>query len=118
MVSVWPVSLPQKPLLSGLRRQPTSNVVHTSFEMGPPNARLRCTAAVEELDAPYKMDAVQLVTFQTYFKTTLAYGALPFVLPDPDSEGTLSVMFREGVYGRDELVDGIYRIMLPLLILP
>jgi hypothetical protein len=65
-------------------------------EVGPPKARRRSTAKGWVTDMTYRMTNTQLVTFLTFYETTLEDGSLPFTQLHPRTLVNYSWMFNPG----------------------
>ncbi len=90
----WPASLPQSAFLK-VAEVRQSAVIRTAMDSGPAKLRRRFTAAVRNLDVAMFLDGTQKATFDTFFNTTLAEGALSFDWTDPVTDSTISMRFRE-----------------------
>lgn len=118
-VPVWPASLPKAPLLQGFSRVPADNVVRTDNETGPPDSRPRSTASVEVVTATYRMTAAQFETFKTFWRSSLAQGALAFDLPDPEDEAlTVRALFTEPYKPQRRRNPGLRWVACKFLFLP
>jgi len=82
-VPVWPATLPQCPLLNGWDETPQPSVTSFIPEVGPPKARRRSTAKVWISSVTYRMSNAQILTFLTFYETTLEDGSLPFSWDHP-----------------------------------
>ncbi len=83
---VWPVTLPQKPVVGGWSRTPQDNRVVFQPDVGPPIVRRRATVRAHNYEATFPVitDA-QLVIFDAFFETDLADGSLHYLWFDPVS---------------------------------
>ena len=79
----WPATLPQCPILHGFAETPQSNVGSFDPPVGAPRRVRRSTAKSWLNDLTYRMTNAELVTFKTFFETTLADGSLPFLWTHP-----------------------------------
>lgn len=92
----WPATLPQCPILNAFSETPQPNVVSFKPEVGPPKQRRRSTAKAWITNVSYRMTNAQLLTFKTFFETTLEDGALPFNWAHPVTKVSYDWMFTEG----------------------
>lgn len=92
----WPGSLPQYAYLPVTETRQKA-MIRSSMETGPPKVRARFTSAVRHLDFDMILDGAQKATFDTFFNTTISEGATVFDFPDPVSDNTIEVRFREPV---------------------
>ena len=88
-MSSWPASLPQVPLLRGFAESQDSAVVRTETEGGPAKTRRRFTATVKRHSVPLVMSRTQKNTLQTFFDSTLGFGAEAFDWVDFDDLTTV-----------------------------
>lgn len=92
-MATWPASLPQKQFL-GLTERDQDAVLRTAMDAGPPTRRNRFTSITREVNVPIVVTGTQKQTFDTFFRTTLANGALEFDWEDPVTDATVSFAFR------------------------
>lgn len=76
--AVWPGSLPTAPLLRGLSERPPDLTVRSKMDVGPDKVRARATVGVRVFPCELLLTAAQVATFDAFFYTTLAGGALEF----------------------------------------
>jgi hypothetical protein len=63
------------------------------MDVGPPKARSRVTKAVSKFQVEIVMTAAQVVTFETFYKTTLSNGALSFTWVHPRTQEAMTTLF-------------------------
>jgi len=82
-VAMWPSGVPFF-VVEAEQTGPTNNVIRTTVDVGPAQRRRRSTAAVRRVTArtPFLTKA-QSTTFETFFRDTIADGALSFTATDP-----------------------------------
>jgi len=73
----WPSSLPQ-PTLSSFQEQLADNLVQTSFDSGPSEARVRGTAPTSTFSFIITLTEQQADTLRSFFSQTVRFGSLPF----------------------------------------
>ena len=89
-MAVWPVTLPQKFLQDGYTDTEPNVFVKTEMDAGPPKLRRRFTAAHRPISGVMVMTTTQKGYLRTFYQT---YGGSAFTFPDPDSSGTVEVIF-------------------------
>lgn len=82
-MDVWPVSLQQKMDVAGFQKRIGRTRVATEMDVGPAKVRSRFTDAVDVYDLQHTLDFNDIATFETFYKTTLGNGTLPFLFDDP-----------------------------------
>lgn len=82
-MDVWPVSLQQKLDVSGFQRKTGRTRVATEMDIGPAKVRARYTDGVDIYECQHTLDFADIATFDTFYKTTLSNGTLPFLFDDP-----------------------------------
>lgn len=93
-MATWPVTLPTKPLLSGNARTLPNVVIRTPNATGPVKVRRRTTAGEMPETYQYLLDsAAKRETFETFFNSTLAGGALTWTMTHPDLGTTRTFRF-------------------------
>jgi len=113
----WPASLPQSPLFGGYRRQEPDLLIRSQVDAGTPKVRKRFTAAAAPAAFPIIVTDAQKATFETFFKDTIASGALSFDLELPDISGLSTVRLTDPpTYV--PIGPNSWRIDLEILILP
>lgn len=88
----WPGTLPQNQF-RGLSDEREVAVVRSNMDAGPAKQRRRFSAAVRTLTVPIILNGAQKQTFDTFFITTLAEGALSFAWTDPVTDSALNLRF-------------------------
>lgn len=78
---VWPLSLPQQPLLSGYGESRGLQIQSTPMERGPAKRRVRGLRP-DVLALSYVLSEADLATFETFVMTTLR-GVYRFGFPHP-----------------------------------
>lgn len=91
--AAWPAGLPQCPILNGFKEQPQPSTTAFKPEIGPPKIRRRTTAKSWMTDMVYRMTNAQLLTFKTFYETTLEDGSLPFTQNHPVTKVNHNWMF-------------------------
>lgn len=97
-MSVWPPSLPQAPLIAGHSEQPQDQTISTSMDKGPEKTRRRITAGYTSMPVQFVLTAAQVTTFESFWDSTIAAGALPFDFTHPRTGATVSVKASPAVY--------------------
>jgi len=94
--AAWPAGLPQCPILNGWSETPQPNIGAFAPEVGPPKMKRRSTAKTWLSTLTYRMTSAQVVTFKTFYETTLEDGSLPFTWPHPVTKTSYSWNFNPG----------------------
>jgi hypothetical protein len=82
-MATWPVSLPSYFMQGGYSEMLPKNIIKTKMEIGPPKMRRRSTTGPRPISGQLHMDAAQVVTFETFFESTLLSGSLRFDWVNP-----------------------------------
>lgn len=118
MVDAWPAGLPQC-LVVGYSDGEGDGLVEYSPDMGPPISRQRSTAVTRPLSGSMRMTRAQIAILNTFVKTTLLGGSLPFNFTDPTFGGTILVKFPKGsLPSWQQTGPGKYRVNISLSVLP
>jgi hypothetical protein len=118
-MAVWPLTLPQYPLLDGFSYQPPNLLVASESDTGPPMVRRRTTAGHAKVQCAWLLTGTQFATFRAFYETELAGGAVPFTMPHPLDETTCNAMFDPAsVPTYNALKVDVWRVDAALLILP
>ncbi len=81
----WPTSLPQKPLVDGYSRDVPNNLIRSSMDTGSDKVRKRGAGKPQVIKATYAMTAAQRNTLEDFICKSIAYGAICFNLPHPET---------------------------------
>ena len=92
--AAWPTSL-GCPILN-FTEKPQPNVTAFTPEVGPPKQRRRSTAKGWLTSITFRMTRAQVVTFLTFYETTLEDGSLPFTMNHPRTTTNYSWAFTPG----------------------
>jgi hypothetical protein len=77
-MATWPPSLPQYVLVEGYSESPPENTIRSANDVGPPKARQRSTTAPRPFTLKQFLTKTQVATLDTFYVTTLGYGASIF----------------------------------------
>lgn len=80
---VWPVDLPNAPLVSSLVAQYESLAIRTRMDQGPAKVRRRFTRNVRPFRVEFIMTDTQLAIFDVFFHATIKGGAERYSWTDP-----------------------------------
>lgn len=113
----WPVSLPQRFDAGSWEEEEPDVLLETPMDAGPPKVRRRFTAAPTPLTGSMTVDVTQLGTFQTFIRTTLLGGAVPFDWVRPSTGAACVMQFKKkGVqYSHVEADNALIRMQLHIL---
>jgi hypothetical protein len=119
MASAWPSTLPQSLLLNGASKGVGDGLIEYQPDTGPSTTRRRSSAVMRPLSGAMILTDSQIATFETFFYTTILFGALPFTFPDPISGAPLLVKFTKAALpSYVPLGANNYQLSLSLLVLP
>ena len=119
MTDVWPVSLPQKVLVSGYGEGVGDGLLEYQPDTGPPITRARSSASPRPLSMQFELTRAQLATLRTFFDTTLIRGALPFLFPAVIEGGSYLVKFqKQGIPKWVSLGGDYFSVSMTLWVLP
>lgn len=79
----WPSQLQQKLEEAGFEKRFGSTVVASEMDVGPAKVRQRYTRSVDPYTCQITLDMDEVEIFETFYKTTLGGGTLPFLFDDP-----------------------------------
>lgn len=105
--SIWPFTLPQKPLISGYSEVMPSNLLRSETETGPAKVRRRGGAKPVVAQASYIMSTEQIQLLDKFVYETIDGGAVCFDWPRPKFKSS------QGGYVRARLLpssDGLFTI--------
>lgn len=91
-MDTWPVGLQQKLETAGFQKTMGNTRIASDNDVGPRKVRSRFTDAVDNYTCQITLDFDDVATFETFYKTTLGNGSLPFLFTD--SFTGLSTTFR------------------------
>ena len=77
-MATWPGTLPQTFITDPYQETWADNLIRQPMDVGPPKVRRRQTAAVTPIQASHTMTTTQLGYLETFFKTTVSWGADAF----------------------------------------
>lgn len=92
-MAVWPVGLPQIPLVEGYGEQSPDNVIESPMDIGE-KRRLRFTKANKPHTCAFEFDAAQLAIFKAFYYDTLLWGSMPFEFTQPTEGVTATFRFK------------------------
>jgi len=119
MASAWPATLPQCPILNAFSEQRQRNVASFKPDVGPPKMRRRSTAVGVPTSVAFRMTNAQVLTFNTFYETTLFDGTLPFDWPHPITKVAYTWMFSpDEAPKRDRMTSNTSRITFDLIRMP
>ncbi|MET1410699.1 hypothetical protein ABVF61_00425 [Roseibium sp. HPY-6] len=86
MIPVWPAELP-KPQRSSFQKQLQDPRIKKRAETGPPGYKRRFSSVSTLVSLSIKINREQLAVFETFHEVDTQMGALPFLMPDPITDG-------------------------------
>ena len=81
--AIWPLTLPQMPLISGYSESMPSNLIRSETDTGPAKVRRRGNAKPVTVQASYIMNTEQMELLDTFMYETIGGGAVCFDWPRP-----------------------------------
>jgi hypothetical protein len=94
MAAAWPVAnLPDYLLEDAASGSFGDNRLRSKMDVGPAKMRRRSTAAPDTFTGSQKLTSAQLGYLETFYKTTLTDGSLPFTWKHPRTRSTVDMRF-------------------------
>lgn len=120
MAAAWPSTLPPALLIKGYQRDGSGNTVWTETLSGRVNAQVVSTKTHRKVTGEMVMTTAQIATFETFYRTTLVQGSLPFQNINDPLTGANTVWrfvgeYTQSVYGQAR---GKWLVSMMLLSLP
>lgn len=91
--AAWPAGLPTVPERSGYARRPKPSVIAFGTEVGPGKRRRRSSVRETLVECVLSLTLAQRATFETFFRDTIADGALPFTMADAVDGASVKWLF-------------------------
>ena len=79
----WDSTLPQLFEQQGYNEGDIQNLITTTMNGGPAKSRPKSTEAYQTIKGTMLLSHAQKATFESFYKDTLAWGALSFKFPEP-----------------------------------
>ena len=115
----WPGGLPTKPLVDGYEEAAPQDHYRSSIDGLPMVQRQKTRATVRPLNISMDMTNAQVNTFQSFFRTDLGYGAIPFDFTHPRTGATVSLRCVGGQPPRLSAIGyDLYRYIVTAEVLP
>lgn len=93
-MATWPLTLPQYMMLDGFSYTAPRTTLGSANDTGPPSTRRRSTVGYGVMSGSWAMlNVVQRDTFMVFHEVEVAGGAIPFTLPHPFLNKTISALF-------------------------
>jgi hypothetical protein len=96
----------------GFQSQYQDPIIRTKMDAGPVKQRLRYTAVPKQFTCTVVVDETERGIFEDWFTETLGFGALRFVMENPQTLAPEEFRFT-GVYSESG-ADGLFELSLPL----
>ena len=113
-MATWPGTLPQSFVVDGYTEGLPENRIETKVEYGPKKSRQRGTAATAPLGGKMHMTEAQLDIFKAFVKDDIAGGSLPFDMPHPRTQVTITVSFEGNPLPAARAIDKGLRYEIPM----
>ena len=117
MIPAWHAGLPQALFVAGYSQSPPDIALKSPMDAGPPKVRRRFTAGIAPVAGTMIMTAAQLITFQTFYNTTLLGGSLRFSWTTPPAHSVACEMRFTAVPTWTK-IESEYEVNLSLEVLP
>lgn len=116
-MAAWPTSLPQIAIGDEFEESAPSILLRTEMDAGPPKVRPKYTAEIKHFRVSLILTTAQVATLETFFTSTIAYGADAFdwIHQRTKSSVSLRLMNRPAFRERGR---GLWRTELQLELLP
>lgn len=85
-LSTWPAALP-RPTRSGYQARSDDPRQRKAAEIGPPGYRRRYSSVARQVSLAMECNRAQKAVFDLFYEDTTSFGALPFTMPDPTTDG-------------------------------
>lgn len=117
--ATWPASLPQELNIDSVEGELPTGAVRADTDSGPAFQRQRFTAAPEPFTGVIWIDGTQYATLLSFWRDTLAHGALAFDWKHPITEASAELQFQVGSPPRIRAKSGtLFEVDMTLEILP
>jgi len=95
-MAVWPTAggFPQTVAYRDFQEQTPAATIRTQMEAGPDKIRRRFTAAPRPFKVTVPLTTAQVATLDSFYVTTLSYGALPFDWVHPRTSSSAAFRFK------------------------
>jgi hypothetical protein len=117
MTAAWPVGVPHRPKANSYSETPEDNLARFQPEAGPAITRRRSTIATAAITYDLVMDYLDYQIFETWWRETIAEGALEFTLAHPrgGGDGTFVMTAPPTLveFGRDTLLVSVALRLVP-----
>lgn len=115
--AAWPVSVTQNCVRGSYREAPDENVARFQPEVGPSKMRRRMSISSKQIQFESVLSLAECATLDTFWRTTLKDGTLPFTRKNPRNGATETYIFA-GPYQRIDLAGGYDRVAFSLHQIP
>ena len=113
MSSVWPIELPQSPLIRGYNKTKLDSRLTTNVDAGPPKVRNRFTAVPANIRLNLVIDKEQMQVLENFYYTTLNNGVRLFEWVDPRTNQIKTYRFLSP-YTENPISGDLYDVVLEL----
>jgi hypothetical protein len=115
---IWPVDLPQVPLIDGHQETRTRNTLRSPVDQGRPKSRRRYTGKIQAFQVAIIVTAAQSQIFWDFYDDTSAEGSLAFDWAHPRTQIAAECQFAGDDAPVQTPTEGLYRIAFQMIILP
>lgn len=112
---LWPVTLPQSPLIASLSMQDQDARLIFKPDVGPPIRRARYTATSRVIGFQMILTQRQLAILDTFYNTTLGRGVLDFDWIDPSTGKVSTFSFNAPYQIANLMAFDVYSVAISLV---
>ena len=113
MSSIWPIQLPQSPLIRGYNKTKLDSRLITNVDAGPPKVRNRFTAVPANIRLNLVIDKEQMQVLENFYYDTLENGTELFDWVDPRTLDLKTYRFL-APYSETPISGDLYDVVLEL----
>jgi len=92
-MATWPSGLQQKLNVNDFALSGEDTTIRTNMQYGPAKVRSRYTDAIDNVSCSINIDITEYNTLESFYKTTLGNGVLPFDFLHPITQTVTAVRF-------------------------
>lgn len=94
MPATFPLSLPQAPLANSFETMDRAALIRSAVDVGEDIVRPRFTRNIEDMTMVFNLTPAQATTLKSFYRGTLAKGALTFNWKHPITQEALICRFK------------------------
>lgn len=112
---LWPITLPQSPLIASLSMQDQDSRLIFKPDVGPPLRRARYSATSRVFGFQMVLTQQQLAILDRFYNTTLGMGVLDFDWIDPSTNKVVTFSFNSPYQINNLMAVGIFGVAISLV---